>query len=146
MPGLRLRKILRILQINIKLYGFIQSLSVLSTEKSHARIHLSKGWNREWDWVDYKKKRGPSNNKLSEGTSHMPTLLQCANIKATYAKKFIIANLLCDKVCLVDIKKCSLLLYVIVNLLCFDLFTRNASWVQSDFQFQHHHLNNGVLI
>ena len=41
--GLRLRRIIRILRINIKLYGFIQSLSILSTEKSRARIHLSKG-------------------------------------------------------------------------------------------------------
>ena len=71
--GVALRRILRILRINIRLYGFIQSLSVLSTEKISCKNPLVKRIKQRVRLVDYthkkRRKKGPSNDKFSEGTS-----------------------------------------------------------------------------
>ena len=50
--GLRLQRILRILQINIRLYGFIESLSISCTEKTLCKNPLcqkDETETREWD-------------------------------------------------------------------------------------------------
>ena len=86
--GVALRRILRILRINIRLYGFIQSLSILSAEKSCARIHLSKGWNREWDWSTTKKKKKKAQAMTSylKARVNMPTLgVTCTSFLIAHA-------------------------------------------------------------
>ena len=74
---------LRIWRINIRLYGFIQSLSVLSTEKSRA-----KGWNREWDWSTTKKeeKKAQIMTSYLNVRVNMPTLgVTCTSFLIAHA-------------------------------------------------------------